>query len=165
MQLKSLTLLGGIAAVSTAVMMGAASATPLVSPAKVRTGPGAEWPVIAEIGAGADVRVLGCSSGWEGGWCQVRYGKVKGYVDAGQLAPLGTSNVIVAPIVTSDIANLRQGPGTSWPSLAVIPASSPVDVAHCSRGWLYGWCKVTYEGRTGYVNSVLLQRQGAVYAQ
>jgi len=162
---KSLTLLGGLLAISMPVTMGAASATPLVSPAKVRTGPGAEWPVIAEIGAGADVRVLGCYSGWEGGWCQVRYHKVKGYVDAGQLAPSGTSNVIVAPVVTTDHANLRQGPGTNWPSLAVIPASTPVDVAHCTQGWLFGWCKVTYEGQTGYVNSVLLQRQGAVYAQ
>jgi uncharacterized protein YraI len=90
---------------------------------------------------------------------------VKGYVDAGQLAPSGSSNVIVAPIVTTDIANLRKGPGTNWPSLAVIPSSTSVDVAYCSQGWLFGWCQVTYEGQTGYVNSVLLQRQGAVYSQ
>jgi uncharacterized protein YraI len=150
---------------SIALIVVTASATPLASPAKVRTGPGTTWPVIAEIGAGADVRVLGCYSGWEGGWCQVRYRHVKGYVDAGELAPSGTSNVIVAPIVTRDLANLRKGPGTNWPSLAEIPPSTPVNVAHCAQGWLVGWCKVTYEGQTGYVNSVLLQRQGAVYSQ
>jgi uncharacterized protein YraI len=165
MKLTLPAILSGVMAASMALAMGTASATPLVSPAKVRTGPGAEWPVIAEIPANADVRVLACYSGWEGGWCQVRYHKVKGYVDAGQLAPSGSSNVIVAPIVTTDIANLRKGPGKNWPSLAVIPSSTPVDVAYCSQGWLFGWCQVNYKGQTGYVNSVLLQRQGAVYSQ
>lgn len=50
-------------------------------------------------------------------------------------------------------------------SLAEIPPSTPVKVAHCAQGWLVGWCKVTYQGQTGYINSVLLQRQGAVYRE
>ncbi len=165
MSSKSSGLLTGILAVSAAVAVGAAGAAPLVSPAKVREGPGAAWPVIAEIPAKEDVRVLGCYSGWNGGWCQVHYRKVKGYVDAGELAPSGTSNVVVAPIVTRDIADLRGGPGKNWPSLAEIPASTSVDVAYCSKGWVSGWCKLTYEGKTGFVNSVSLKRQGAVYGQ
>ncbi len=152
-------------AVAAAVFSTAASATPLVSPANVRSGPGPRWPVVAQVPAGADVDVLGCYAGWQAGWCQVRYGHVKGYVNAGELAPSGSSNVIVAPIVTRDLANLRQGPGKNWPAIGVIPPGAPVNVSHCSQGWLYGWCKVNFNGQTGYVNSVLLQRKGAVYPE
>ncbi len=73
-----------------------------MSPASVRTGPGHRWPVIAEIPAGADVQVQNCYAGWERGWCAVRFGSVKGYVEAGVLAPSGNDNVIVAPVVTND---------------------------------------------------------------
>ncbi len=164
MTMKSLRLFIGSAIVAAAVT-SAASASPLTSPANVRSGPGPRWPVVAQLPAGADVDVMGCYSGWEAGWCQVRRGPVTGYVNAGVLAPSGSSNVIVAPIVTNDLANLRQGPGKNWPSIAVIPPSTPVNVAYCSKGWLFGWCKVAYGGQTGFVNSVLLQRQGAVYNQ
>ena len=156
-------LYGAAAIAATVAGMSAASANPLASPATVRSGPGIQWPTIAQIPAGADVKVQGCYAGWQGGWCQVRYGKLNGYVDIATLAPSGENNVIVAPIVTNDLVNLRKGPGSNWPTLAVIPSNTPVDVAYCSQGWLYGWCKVTYEGRTGFVNGLLLQRQGALF--
>ena len=95
----------------------------------------------------------------------MQYGKVNGYVDVATLAPSGNNQVIVAPIVTNDLVNLRKGPGSNWPSLAVIPPNTPVNVAYCSQGWLYGWCKVNYEGHVGFVNGLLLQRQGALFQQ
>ncbi len=163
MDMKHVALLAGAAVVAWGGAMTAAAAHPLVSPATVRSGPGIQWPTIAQIPAGADVQVSGCYAGWQGGWCQVSWRKVQGYVQVGALAPSGSSNVVVAPIVTNDLANLRKGPGTNWPALAVIPPSTPVDVASCSQGWLYGWCKVTYQGQTGFVNGLLLQRQNAPY--
>lgn len=151
-----------IAAVS-ASSVGGASANSLTSPATVRSGPGIQWPTIAQIPAGANVGVSGCYSGWEGGWCQVKWRKVSGYVQAGALAASGATNVIVAPIVTINHVNLRKGPGFNWPSLAVVPSGTEVNVSQCSQGWLYGWCQVTYEGQTGFVNGLALRRQNSPY--
>ncbi len=153
-------------AASTAILATAAdvaAAHSLVSPATVRSGPGIQWPTIAKIPAGVDVNVSGCYSGWGGGWCAVQWRKVKGYVQVGALAPSGANDVIVAPIVTINHVNLRKGPGSNWPSLAVIPSGEKIDVAYCSQGWLYGWCKVAYEGQTGFVNGLALRRQDAPY--
>lgn len=130
----------------------------------VRSGPGVQWPTIAKIPARADVNVTGCYSGWGGGWCAVSWKKAKGYVRAGALAPSGANDVIVAPIVTIDHANLRKGPGANWPSLAVVPSGTQVDVGYCSQGWLYGWCKVQYEGQTGFVNGLVLRRRNSPYS-
>jgi uncharacterized protein YraI len=41
----------------------AAIAAKLTSPLNVRSGPGATWPVIATVPAGADVEVQSCESG------------------------------------------------------------------------------------------------------
>ncbi|WP_158497322.1 SH3 domain-containing protein [Methylocystis sp. ATCC 49242] len=163
MSFKQMTLLAAAAAFFAATA-GEADAHSLVSPATVRSGPGIQWPAIAKIPAGVDVNVSGCYSGWQGGWCAVQWKKVKGYVQVGALAPSGANDVIVAPIVTIDNVNLRKGPGTNWPSLAVVPSGEKVDVAYCSQGWLYGWCKISYEGQTGFVNGLVLRRQNAPYA-
>lgn len=85
--------LTAVAAAST----GGASAHSLTSPATVRSGPGIQWPTIAQIPAGANVGVSGCYSGWEGGWRQVKWRKVNGYVQAGALAASGANNVIGVP--------------------------------------------------------------------
>jgi uncharacterized protein YraI len=164
MMLKHVAMLPAFAAAILAVEVDSAAAHSLVSPATIRSGPGIQWPTIAQIPAGADVNVSGCYSGWGGGWCAVRWKKVKGYVQVGALAPSGANDVVVAPIVTNNIANLRKGPGSNWPSLAVIPSGAQVDVAYCSQGWLYGWCTVHYEGQTGFVNGLALQRQNAPYS-
>jgi len=62
--------------------------------------------------------------------------------------------------VTTGWVNLRQGPGTSWPLLAVIPPSTRVKVDFCSTKWSIGWCQATYEGQTGSVHSSLLKIVG-----
>lgn len=152
-----------LAAIS-AASTGGASAHSLPSPATVRSGPGIQWPTIAQIPAGADVGISGCYSGWEGGWCHVKWRKIRGYVQAGALAPSGANNVVVAPIVTINHANLRKGPGFNWPSIAVVPSGTEVNVSQCSQGWLSGWCHVTYEGQTGFVNSLVLRRQNSPYS-
>ena len=162
MNFKHSVMLAASAALLAAGIDGAAAHS-LLSPATIRSGPGIQWPTIAQIPAGADVNVSGCYSGWGGGWCAVRWRKVKGYVQVGALAPSGANDVIVAPVVTNNHVNLRKGPGANWPSLAVIPSGTEVDVAYCSQGWLYGWCKVTYEGQTGFVNGLVLRRQDAPY--
>jgi len=156
-------LLALLAASAATLACAEALAHSFKSPATVRSGPGIQWPVIAQIPAGATVNLSGCFAGWQGGWCAVKWRGAKGYVQAGALAPVGANNVEVAPIVTNDLANLRKGPGSNWPSLAQIPPGTQLNVAYCSQGWLYGWCKTSYEGHTGFVNGLLLKRQDAPY--
>ncbi|WP_081657380.1 SH3 domain-containing protein [Pseudovibrio exalbescens] len=52
------------------------------------------------------------------------------------------------PASTTADLNLRYGAGTSSPVILVIPYGHFLEVAGCSA-----WCKVSYAGRTGWVNS------------
>lgn len=132
--------------------------------ANLRSGPGAKWPVIAQIPAGAKLDVVNCGPGWKRDWCNVRYGGKKGFVAAATLAPTGKS-IIVAPLVTRDIAKVRSGPGGNWKVIAKIPPGTKVASSGCSNGWMNKWCKVQYEGKSGYVDRAFLKRRGAVFAQ
>jgi uncharacterized protein YraI len=157
-----------LAAAALAASTRLASARPLAvsDPANLRSGPGAKWPVIAQIPAGAKVNVINCGPGWKRDWCHIRYGQKKGYVAAATLAPSKSGrSVIVAPLVTRDITKLRSGPGEKWKAIATIPPQTRVDASGCSQGWLYKWCKVRYEGKSGYVNGAYLKRKGALFAQ
>jgi uncharacterized protein YraI len=60
-----------------------------------------------------------------------------------------------AALALNDI-NLRTGPGTAYPVIAVIPGGSNVDVYDCGAGW----CTVAWFGRTGYVNQAYLESGG-----
>jgi uncharacterized protein YgiM (DUF1202 family) len=42
---------------------------------------------------------------------------------------------------------LRNGPGTTYTVVTLIPAGSPVEVSGCQQGW----CQVTFEGQNGYI--------------
>ncbi|WP_442753790.1 SH3 domain-containing protein [Methylocystis sp. JAN1] len=151
------------AALSTAVTAGAALAAPVTSPANVRSGPSAKWPVIAVIPAGADVRVLNCGGGWKRDWCRVAYGQTKGYVAAGVLAPSGANNVVVAPVVTTELANIYKGPGVNYPVVAVAPGGATVNKGGCVPGWQTHWCQVNYNGKVGYMMENLLEREGSLF--
>jgi uncharacterized protein YraI len=141
-----------------------ASAKSVVSPAAMRQGPGMKWPVIAEIPAGARVDFVNCGPGWKHNWCHVKYGGRDGYVNANTLAPSGSGrSVAVAPVITTDAAYMRKGPGTKWPVVGVLIPKSEVNVSQCIKGWLSGWCRVSSGGSTGWVRGSLLKRQGALF--
>jgi uncharacterized protein YraI len=143
------------------VLTQTALATPLQSPATVRSGPGGAYPVIAQVPARADVQILACAEGWNRLWCQIQSGDVIGWIKGINLAADGNNGKVwVAPVVTNDLANMRKGPGVNYPVVGEIPANAPVDRLNCTQGWHSGWCKVSYQGVTGYVHSGLLQRQG-----
>ncbi|WP_363348677.1 SH3 domain-containing protein [Methylocystis echinoides] len=152
----------GLAFLSAALAAAAALAAPVTSPANVRLGPSPKLPVIATIPAGADVQVLDCGGGWRRDWCKVAYGKVKGYVAAGVLAPSG-NDVVVAPVVTTELANLYKGPGVKWAVIGPVPGGSTVNKGACVPGWQARWCIVNYNGQVGYMMENLLERQGALF--
>jgi hypothetical protein len=62
-----------------------------------------------------------------------------------------------APGTVNTTVNLRQGPGTSTPVIAKIPAGSSVDVGTCSGEW----CQATFQGMSGYVIATALAQGGA----
>lgn len=152
-----------IAALSTTLAAGAALAAPVTSPVNVRSGPSARWPVIAIIPEGADVQVLNCGGGWKRDWCRVAYGNTKGYIAAGALAPSGANKVIVAPVVTTELANMYKGPGVNYPVVGAVPGGSTVNKGGCVPGWQTHWCHVNYNGKTGYMMENLLERQGELF--
>jgi len=58
---------------------------------------------------------------------------------------LAAQGALAAPALTTGNVNLRQGPGTSFPVITLIPAGSQVEVAFC-RGQ---WCSETWQGQSG----------------
>ncbi|MBY6242448.1 SH3 domain-containing protein [Methylosinus sp. Sm6] len=143
-----------------------ASAAPRIATdfSNMRSGPGAKWPVVAQIPAGAKVQLDNCGPGWKRDWCQVHFKGKRGFVPANTLAPT-SSSVVVAPLVTRDITALRSGPGNKWKAIAQIPPGQKIAASGCQQGWMSRWCKVTYEGKSGYVDRNYLKRKGAVFAR
>ena len=153
-------------AATLALSIGTADARPraVSDAANLRQGPGQRWPVIAVIPADGQVDVINCGPGWRRDWCHVRFENHDGYVAAATLAPTASGrSVMVAPLVTTDLTNVRKGPGGKWASIAVIPPGTEVNSSGCISGWHGSWCRVHFEGRTGYVNQSLLERRGALF--
>lgn len=138
-----------------------AQAATAQSPATLRSGPGTSWRRIGQIPAGSDVQVLSCNPGWRHSWCQIRYGSKTGWVNAPALGTSG-SQVIVAPVVTTDAASLKRRASMFSSVIQVIPGGKKVDVLRCRSGLGRGWCRVSYQGKTGFVRGGLLTRQRSV---
>jgi hypothetical protein len=51
------------------------------------------------------------------------------------------------PAVVGTNVNLRQGPGTNYTVITLIPAGTPVNVSGCNAGW----CQVSSGGQNGYI--------------
>ena len=127
-----------------------AQAATAQSPAVLRSGPGTSWRKIGQIPAGADVEVLSCNPGWRHSWCQIRFGSKTGWVNAPALGTSG-SQVVVAPVVTTDAASLKRRASMFSSVITVIPGGKKVDVLRCRSGLGRGWCRVSYQGKTGFV--------------
>ena len=154
--------LGILIAATAACLSAPVLADTLPSVATVHQGPGKSYPVLGRIPVGANVNVVNCNGGWKANWCHVQYNGMDGFINANTLAPSG-NNVEVAPIVTNDAANLRSGPGQSYPVVGVLIPNSQVNVQKCTSHWGQNWCKVNFDGLQGWVHGSLLQRQGALF--
>lgn len=65
---------------------------------------------------------------------------------AAALMALSAPSIQAAPARLAGTVDLRQGPGSGYPIIAVIPLGSFVDIGGC-RG---RWCAVAWRGWTGY---------------
>jgi len=65
-----------------------------------------------------------------------------------------TASASSSGYVTTNL-NVRAGPGTQFPAVAVFPTGSRVIVIGCTRG--FGWCDVSARGIRGWVSGSFLE--------
>ena len=142
-------------------------ASPLWSPAtttadlNLRSGPGTGYEVLAVMPAGTRVDALLDEA--QGDYVRVRYGELEGWATAAYLAignggddpNAGTPG---SATVTADL-NLREGPGTGYRVVLVIPAGSVVTVTGEGEN---GFVPVAYQGIYGWVSEYYLIRSDLV---
>jgi uncharacterized protein YraI len=58
------------------------------------------------------------------------------------------------PLVVTDLAAFRSGPGVTYLPILAIPPQTVIDV----RGCFHGWCHAHYAGGSGYIARSLLAR-------
>lgn len=120
----------------------------------LRTGPSTSYEVLTVMPGGAVVEVV---SGPSGGWCQVTWqgqtGWASGYYleftpGANPEEPSGTGTATVRANL-----NLREGPGTNYTVLLVMPNLATVTVVSNPGS---GWAQVSYQGTTGWASTQYL---------
>lgn len=72
----------------------------------------------------------------------------------GLIALAGAASAQTPGYVTTNV-NLRAGPDTSYPAVAVLGAGSPLDIFGCLDA--YTWCDVDWQGYRGWVAAQYLQ--------
>ncbi len=103
---------------------------------------------LALVDYGTTVAVTGKS----GGWYQVRYDGIEGYL-SGEYLDLRTSGLTGYGLVTADALNLRSGAGTGYETVTSLPYGAWVSVSRFENGWFY----VDYDGVSGYVSGDYLE--------
>jgi len=65
----------------------------------------------------------------------------------GAVVALSAHHAAAAAAVTGTNVNLRQGPGTTYTVITLIPAGAPVEISGCNAGW----CQAAFQGQHGYI--------------
>jgi uncharacterized protein YraI len=135
---------------STMAIGGPGSAV-TTAPLNLRSGPGTGNPVLLVIPAGATVSVSGDA---QSGFLPIAYNGSSGWASADFIAQDGGSTPAPAPSTgtgtTMAPLNFRNGPGTGYGVISVIPAGATVSLTGDSSG---GFVSITYTGTSGWVSS------------
>ena len=129
----------------------------------LRSGPGSNYEAITTLPKGIQINVVGK----EGYWLKVesKHGGKPGYIDeqfaardaGSKSAPAKTAASSVAgPYRTLREVELRQGPGTKYPTVTRIPADIKVNVVRAEGDWLRVESKKG--GKPGYVDKRDVER-------
>lgn len=143
----------------------------------VRSGPGTDFDVVAQIETGTVVAATGAIHEATG-WVEVALGDASGWVTPGYVqatappaantafgsatpTPLPTPTPLVAPILeVSGVPlglNLRSGPATTYPVVSEIETGSIVVTSGRTRSTDDGeWTEIEHNGLTGWVYSAFL---------
>lgn len=98
----------------TALTATAADAAPgyTTAPARLRAGPGADYPTVARLRPGVPVQIFGCLDGWA--WCDIGVGPDRGWANGRFLAAdvQHRRRVIVeaAPMIGVPVIRFDAGP-------------------------------------------------------
>lgn len=106
-----------------------------------RTGPGTTHPILHTLALGTPVTARGHVVG---NWWRVTTKGKAGWIHSNRLVAAPTSGFL-----TTIRVNLRSGPGTANPRLALLPAAAPVTALGQVQG---NWWQVRAEGRVGWVS-------------
>lgn len=131
----------------------------------LRAGPGTNHPIITTLPKGIKIHVVGR----EGYWLRVesKHGDKPGYIDD-RFARLDTPDTAAAPksppaattvagaYRTLRDVELREGPGTKYKSVALIPAGIKVHVVRAEGDWLRVESKKG--GKPGYLEKRSVER-------
>jgi N-acetylmuramoyl-L-alanine amidase len=130
-----------------------------VSLLNIRSGPGVGYPVVAVLGAGANVTLIGriADNSWvqvrlnsgAQGWANARY--VTASVAIGSL-PVTAQGGIASATVHAFFLNVRSGPGVAFPEVGVLGQGDGVNLI--GRNFDASWAQIVLpNGTTGWVNS------------
>ena len=132
--------------------------------ARLRSGPGTGYRILASLAKGTEVRYLadgGSANGYR--WSKVRVLATgqEGFMAASLLsAPDGGTNpdpVIIGTARTTSAVNLRSGPSTSNQVLRVVPSGATVQISGTVRN---GYRYVIHNGLAGWIADQYLSRSG-----
>lgn len=145
----------------------------------LRQGPATSYGVISVMRSGASVEVMGSA---QAGFLPVRYNGAKGWASAEYLrtgatsappptaeetpqagTPSGNGSVPVGSSVTGNkvttsALNMRQGPGSSYAVVIVLPPGTQVDIVGSANG---SFLPVRWAGRTGWAHGDWLTDPGS----
>lgn len=106
---------------------------------KVRTGPGAQFRTIGEIGPNAKVQAVGR----DGEWVLIvsKKGNAPGYIDIGAVKPAMGEEKESAPAIEGKYqvlvdTQVHSGPGLHYPVVARVKKGMKVNVVNEETGWL-----------------------------
>lgn len=148
---------------NTPVMVSEVSGVVYALPAalEIRSGPGAEYDVIATVAQGTELTRTGVMDGWT----RVLVDGREGYVPHDQIAmepePTPTPNMDFEvddaddTVVVDSGANLRLGPGTEYDAVGYADAGEEFH----RTGTIEGWSQVEYGGGKAYVYNELLRSE------
>ena len=130
---------------------------------RLRAGPGMNYPVITTIPKGIKVNVVGR----EGNWLKVEsnQGNKPGYISEKYARPLETQQVAQSKTATPSLAGayrtlrdveLRDGPGTKFKVVTLLPGGIKINVVRAEGDWLRVESKKG--GKPGYVEKRDVER-------
>ncbi len=128
----------------------------ITSDLNLRSGPSTSNAVLAVMPAGSFITLTGDSAN---GFLSVSFNGISGwayaaFLDTGNNEPPSTDpGAGEGPATTTTALNLRGGPGTGYPVLAVIPAGASVNTTGDPQDGFY---PITFSGQAGWVAGAYL---------
>ena len=126
-----------------------------VDDVNMREGPGFDRAILCRVPEFIELHRTGIVTS---GWCRVTYKDKEGFINTGYLTekhPGQSEDAMTEEeevddfVYTTREVNFRKGPGTKKTIIGRIAQGTKVQRVAIAEN---GWCKVTYEGETGYIS-------------